>query len=92
MLVNKCLEQSVNLLLMLLAHQPRTASVQWRIDLAARAVLAKVIMQLPVGPGHPPAYGTFAGLKKPRPLQIHGRPSARMVGAPPGVSPGDIAG
>ncbi len=37
----------MNLLLMLLAHRPRTASVEWRIDLAARAVLAKAILQVP---------------------------------------------
>src|SRR6266436_5860085 len=39
----------VNLLLYLLAHRPRTASVEWRIDLAARAVLAKIILQVPAG-------------------------------------------
>jgi|SRR5579859_4596647 len=39
----------MNLLLYLLAANPRTASVEWRIDLAARAVLAKAILQLPPG-------------------------------------------
>ncbi len=37
----------MNILLMLLAHRPRTESTNWRIRLAARAVLAKAIMQLP---------------------------------------------
>lgn len=39
----------MDLLLKLLAYRPRTAPVQWRINLAARTVLAKVIKEPPVG-------------------------------------------
>lgn len=39
----------MNLLLFLLAANPRTPAVQWRINNAARAVLAKLILQVPAG-------------------------------------------